>query len=214
MTAPSPVERLKEAIRTLEAELDAELAERRAALRYHIERGRVIFDREVLARHRARRVRLREFLAAARPMVILTAPVIYALIVPFAILDLCVTLYQAICFPVYGIARVHRRDHIVIDRQHLAYLNGLQKLNCVYCGYANGLTSYVREVAARTEQYWCPIKHARRTAGPHDHYAGFLDYGDADGFRAESEALREELRRLRDSLPAASRAHDSRRPPG
>jgi hypothetical protein len=194
MTAPPPVERLKEAIRSLETELDAELAERRAALRYNIERGRVIFDREVLARHRERRVRLREFLAATRPMVVLTAPVIYALIVPFALLDLCVTIYQAICFPVYGIARVRRRDHIVIDRQHLAYLNGLQKLNCVYCSYCNGLISYAREIAARTEKYWCPIKHSRRTAGPHDHYTDFVDYGDAEGFRDRSEPLRDGLR--------------------
>lgn len=194
MTDRSPVDRLKEAIRGLETELDAELAERRAALRYRVERGRVIFDREVLARHRQMRVRLKDFLAAARPMVILTAPVTYALILPFALLDLCVTLYQAICFPVYGIARVRRRDHIVIDRQHLAYLNGLQKLNCVYCGYANGLISYVREIAGRTEQYWCPIKHARRTTGPHDRYADFVDYGDAKGFRDRSEPLRDWLR--------------------
>jgi hypothetical protein len=194
MTDRPPVDRLKEAIRSLETELDAELSERRAALRYRVERGRVIFDREVLARHRQMRVRLKDFLAAARPMVILTAPVTYALILPFALMDLCVTLYQAICFPVYGIARVRRRDHIVIDRQHLAYLNGLQKLNCVYCGYANGLISYVREVAGRTEQYWCPIKHARRTAGPHDRYADFVDYGDAEGFRDRSEPLRDWLR--------------------
>ena len=192
MTVPSPVERLKEAIRTLEAELDADLSERRAALRYRIERGRVTFDREVLARHRELRVRLGEFLAAARPMVILTAPVIYALIVPFAILDLCVTLYQAICFPVYGIVRVRRADHIVIDRQHLAYLNGLQKLNCVYCGYCNGLTSYVREIAARTEQYWCPIKHARRLRSAHDRYPKFFDYGDAEAFKQGLSRLRKQ----------------------
>jgi len=70
----------------------------------------------------------------------------------------------------------------------------LQKLNCIYCGYCNGLISYMREIAARTEQYWCPIKHARRTAGPHDRYAGFVDYGDAEGFRDRSRPLREGLR--------------------
>jgi hypothetical protein len=31
----------------------------------------------------------------------------------------------------------------------------------------------VREVASRTEIYWCPIKHARRVLGPHPHYQGF-----------------------------------------
>lgn len=195
MTAPSPVERLKEAVRAIEAEIDAELEESRAKLRYRIERGRITFDREVLARHRALRVKLMEFLAAARPTVILTAPVIYALILPFALLDLFVSAYQAICFPVYGIRKVRRADHIAIDRQHLAYLNGLQKLNCIYCGYCNGLISFVREVAGRTEQYWCPIKHARRMAGVHDHYGNFVAYGDAEGFREESEGLRERLRR-------------------
>ena len=193
MTAPSPVERLKEALRALEAEIDAELDQSRDRLRYRIERGRIRFDHEVLARHRAAKVRLREFLGAARPMVILTAPVIYSLILPFALLDLFVSLYQAICFPVYGIAKVRRADHIAFDRQHLAYLNGLQKLNCVYCGYCNGLISFVREVAGRTEQYWCPIKHARRMAGRHEQYGDFVAYGDAEGFREESEGLRERL---------------------
>jgi hypothetical protein len=150
MSDPAPIERFKQALRALESEFDAELAQRRTALRYRIERGRVVFDREVLARHREARVRLREFLAAARPMVILTAPVIYALIVPLALLDLCVSVYQAVCFPVYGIAKVRRRDHIAMDRHHLAYLNALQKLNCAYCSYANGLVSYVREIAGRT----------------------------------------------------------------
>ena len=194
MPAPSPVERLKEALRALEAEIDAELDQSRDRLRYRIERGRIRFDHEVLARHRAAKVRLREFLGAARPMVILTAPVIYSLILPFALLDLFVSLYQAICFPVYGIAKVRRADHIAFDRQHLAYLNGLQKLNCVYCGYCNGLISFVREVAGRTEQYWCPIKHARRMAGRHEQYGDFVAYGDAEGFREESEGLRARLK--------------------
>ena len=117
----------------------------------------------------------------------------FSLIVPFAVLDLWVSLYQAVCFRVYGIARVRRGDHIAFDRHHLAYLNGLQKLNCLYCGYCNGVISYVREIAGRTEQYWCPIKHARRVKGVHDNYAAFLDYGDAEAFQAELERLREAL---------------------
>lgn len=189
----SPVERLKETLAALEAEFDAELAERRKAWHYRVERGRVVFDREIRARHRAARVRLADFLAAARPMVILTAPVIYALILPFALLDLCVSLYQAICFPVYRIAKVRRADHIAFDHRHLAYLNGLQKLNCLYCSYCNGLISYIREIAGRTEQYWCPIKHARRLAGPHDHYPHFIDYGDAEAYLTESQPLRDRL---------------------
>lgn len=189
----SPVERLKETLAALETELDAGLAEQRQIWHYRVERGRVIFDREIRDRHRAARVRLADFLAAARPMVILTAPVIYALILPFVLLDLCVSLYQAICFPVYRIARVRRADHIAFDHQHLAYLNGLQKLNCLYCSYCNGLISYIREIAGRTEQYWCPIKHARRLAGPHHHYPDFVDYGDAEAYIDQSQPLRDRL---------------------
>jgi hypothetical protein len=104
------------------------------------------------------------------------------LIIPFVALDIFVSVYQAVCFPIYGIRKVPRSDFIAIDRQHLQYLNGLQKLNCVYCGYCNGVISWVREVAARTEAYWCPIKHARSLAGTHGYYADYADYGDAEAF--------------------------------
>jgi hypothetical protein len=78
---------------------------------------------------------------------LLTAPVIYSAIVPIALIDVWLTLYQTICFPVYGIPRVPRSRFLVVDRHHLAYLNGIEKLNCVYCGYANGMFAYLREVA-------------------------------------------------------------------
>jgi hypothetical protein len=190
----SPLVQLAERIHDLQAALEAELEEKRQAFRYRLERGRVVFEAEAIARHRAARERLASFLARTRLLVVLTAPVIYALIVPLVLLDLAVTLYQAVCFPVYGIPEVRRRDHIVIDRQHLAYLNGLQKLNCIYCGYANGLISFLREVAARTEAYWCPIKHARRMAEPHSRYVGFVDFGDERGFQQRVENQRKALR--------------------
>jgi hypothetical protein len=182
MTPPNIVA-LTEKIRALEAELEAELAQRRAELRIGMEKGRAFFEEEVLRRHRELRTRLSTYLLHAHPMVVITAPVIYAMIVPFALLDLFVTVYQAVCFPVYGIPKVRRSDYLVFDRGHLAYLNALEKLNCAYCSYANGLIAYVREIAGRTEQHWCPIKHARRVIGAHPRYATFEDYGDADGFR-------------------------------
>lgn len=174
---------LSEKIRALEAELEAELAQRRAELHVGMERGRAFFEEEILRRHREMRTRLSTYILNAHPLVILTAPVIYAMIVPLVLLDLFVTVYQAVCFPVYGIPKVRRGDYLVFDRYHLAYLNALEKLNCAYCAYANGLIAYVREIAGRTEQYWCPIKHARRVIGAHSRYATFEDYGDAEGFK-------------------------------
>lgn len=178
-------------IRELEGELETELKAKRDKFRYRLEGKRVIFEKEIRVRHRALRMGLLRFLRESKFATIATAPVIYSLVVPFGLLDLMVALYQLICFPVYGIPRVPRARYVVIDRHRLAYLNGIEKLNCVYCGYANGVIAWVRAVAARTEQYWCPIKHAR-PAQPHDRYPEFLDYGDGEGYH---ERLDEQRRR-------------------
>ncbi|WP_457597209.1 hypothetical protein [Hydrogenimonas sp.] len=125
----------------------------------------------------------------------LTAPVIYGMIVPALFMDLCVTVYMHSCFPIYGIPKVRRRDFIAIDRHRLPYLNALQKLNCVYCGYFNGLVAYVEEIAARTEQFWCPIRHARRLRGVHHRYWHFLRYGDGERLKERWTQLREALKK-------------------
>ena len=170
-------------LRSVEAEIEAELAKRREALRFRIENRRIVFAEEVLRVQRAIKVRASRYLLDANPLVILCAPVIYSLIIPIALADLWIMAYQAICFPIYKIPKVRRRDYLIFDRHHLAYLNIIEKINCGYCSYANGAIAFIREVASRTEIYWCPIKHARRVLGPHPHYQGFADFGDADGFR-------------------------------
>jgi hypothetical protein len=195
---PNTAETLLDRIRELQDEFELELSKRREAFRYRLENGRVVWEVEARRQHRALRVRWLAFLRRTRPMTVITAPVIYSLIVPFVLLDIFVTIYHAICFPAYGIPKVRRSDHIRIDRHHLAYLNGLQKLNCVYCGYCNGLLSYVREIAGRTEAYWCPIKHAARVDGTHAHYGSFLEYGDANGFEHGMTRARNDLKKLKD----------------
>jgi hypothetical protein len=84
---------------------------------------------------------------------------------------------------------VRRSDYLVFDRHHLSYLNGLEKLNCAYCSYANGLLAYAREIAGRTELHWCPIKHARRVLGAHGTYHEFDDYGDAEAYQWRLRAM-------------------------
>ena len=125
----------------------------------------------------------------------LTAPLIYSLIVPFMLLDAWVSFYQACCFRAWGLSLVQRRAYFSIDRHRLAYLNGLEKLHCLYCSYANGVIAYVREIAARTEKYWCPIRHARRVRHPHERYESFAAYGDAAGFRRTLPSHRAALRK-------------------
>ncbi|MEB8386670.1 hypothetical protein OO012_05470 [Rhodobacteraceae bacterium KMM 6894] len=178
-------------IRALEDELEEEYARRRSAFGYRTEQNRVVFKRDVLRRQQALKQRLTSYLVEARPLVVLTAPVIYSIIIPLVLLDVFVTIYHIICFPVYRIEKVRRADYITLDRRHLSYLNGLEKLNCMYCGYGNGLLAYVREIAARTEMHWCPIKHAKRMAGLHAHYPDFAEYGDAEGFQRTKQAAHE-----------------------
>lgn len=167
----------------LEDDFEEEFDRRRSEFNYRIERGRVVFERDVRQRHAAIKQKLTSYLAEARPLVVLTAPFIYSVIVPFVLLDVFVTLYQAVCFPVYRIGKVRRADYITFDRKHLSYLNGLEKLNCMYCSYGNGLLAYAVEIAGRTEKHWCPIKHAKRMAGRHAHYSEFAEFGDAEGFQ-------------------------------
>jgi hypothetical protein len=188
------IARLAAAIRALENELEAALAQRRIELNYRIEAGVARFEQALVARHRLVRASLARYLLDARPRILLTAPVIYSLIVPLVILDVFMLIYQAICFRAYGIPRVRRSDYLAFDRAQLQYLNVIEKFNCAYCSYANGLFAFVREVAARTEQYWCPIKHARRVLGQHSRYGSFVDYGDAEAYRQELEQLREKAR--------------------
>lgn len=184
------VKKLAAQIRALEDELEVEFEKRRGGLSFTFENGRAKFSDGIARRHRQLRTELMSYVSGARPLIVLTAPIIYSVTIPFVLLDLFVTIYQAICFPVYGIEKVRRRDHIDFDRHRLHYLNGLEKLNCAYCAYGNGLLAYASEIASRTEQYWCPIKHSQRLANMHRHYHDFADYGDAEGYRLRVKSPR------------------------
>lgn len=178
----STVERLRESLRQIQDQLERDALAAREKFQYRLTNGRVVFEEEARKRGRLLRVRLSVFIRRARPWEVITAPIIYSLIVPFVILDLFVTVYQAICFPIYGLPKVERKKYIAVDRHKLTYLNFMQKLNCVYCGYGNGLLAYVREVAGRTEYYWCPIKHASHLPDRHEQYQNFLEFGDGEAW--------------------------------
>jgi hypothetical protein len=191
----SHIDDLIERIRGLDEQIQLEFDKKRDDFRFVVDERRIRFSEEVAAIQRGSRTGLFSYLTGATVLTAVTAPILYLGIVPLVLLDLFVNGYQAICFPVYGIPKAKRSDHIVLDRVDLPYLNALEKLNCAYCGYANGLASQFREVAARTEQHWCPIKHARRTLAVHDRYPGFFEYGDAESYRLGLERLRSAMTR-------------------
>ncbi|MBI3403051.1 MAG: hypothetical protein HY048_16685 [Acidobacteria bacterium] len=133
-------------------------------------------------------------------------PIIYSLIVPLALMDAWITLHQWICFPAYGIPRLRRGASFAMDRHTLAYLNLIEKAHCTYCSYATGLFTYARDIGAQTEQYWCPIKHARAIPSPHAQYHTFVDYDDAIGYHRDLPALRQSLRDARPGRHARAMA--------
>lgn len=149
-----------------------------------------VFSEEMQSVHRNFKTPLWQYVRHSRFLVAVSAPLIYLCLVTFVLLDIFVSTYQAVCFPIYGIPRVRREEYFVFDRGRLLYLNGLERLNCRYCSYANGLLAYVTEIAGRTEQHWCPIKHAHEIPAQHSRYARFLPYGDAEACRARVEEVR------------------------
>ena len=164
---------------------------------YELRNGKVWFSKEIKREHRRLKTSLVRYVLHSRILAILTAPFIYAVIIPFVLLDLFVSVYQAVCFPVYGIPKARRRDYIAIDRNKLRYLNAVEGFNCMYCSYGNGVLAYAVEIAGRTEQHWCPIKHARRVQNAHDRYSHFLPYGDAHAYREEIDQVRCDFKDLK-----------------
>jgi hypothetical protein len=181
------IEEILEKIQSLEKDLESEFETHRERFQYRLENRVVRFEQEALAKHRKLKKGLLNFWRESQILNFLSAPVIYALVVPLILLDISLSLYQFICFPIYNIRKVARADFIVFDRYHLAYLNGIEKLNCTYCSYGNGVIAYGREIASRTEERWCPIKHAQRVRGLHPRYFQFDDYGDAESYRQRED---------------------------
>jgi len=80
---------------------------------------------------------------------------------------------------------VKRGNYIkIMDRFNLPYLNTFEKVYCAYCGYANGVMHYWTEIAAKTESYWCGIKHEKtpQFISP-QHHENFIEYGDKEEFK-------------------------------
>ena len=114
---------------------------------------------------------------------ILSLPFIYSMIIPAIILDVFITLYHSVSFRLYNLPLIKRSSYIRIDRQKLQYLNAIERIHCMYCGYVNGLFHYATVIAAETEKYWCGIQHKKGNGFiPPAHHKDFLPYGDKKAF--------------------------------
>jgi hypothetical protein len=181
----------------LEDELRTAVNEQESKMFFVIKGKRVEFESSVKAAHRKLKKNFFRWLVTNRPQNLITGPIIYSMIFPMMLFDLCVSFYQFACFPIYGITKVKRSDYMVFDRHQLGYLNFIEKFHCTYCEYGNGLMGYMTEILARTEAYFCPIKHAHKLLGTHGHYNRFLAYGDAADYETKLEEYRVALGKLK-----------------
>ena len=195
---------LLEEIRQLEHSVAEQLKQRESDFLYSVLNRKVVFEKKALRQHRKLKKSIHRFLRESTWMSLLVSPVIYSMLIPAMLLDVFASLYQMICFPVYGIPKIKRKDYIALDRHKLKYLNLIERINCDYCGYFNGVIAYVRELASLTEQYFCPIHHALATSGQHKRQVNFLPFGDADHYHEKFAQLRKQVQETDESGKKAS----------
>ena len=179
-------------MKVIEKELNEIIHQQEIQFNYQLKGKKVEFENSIKEAHKKLKIGLIHWFSK-RPINLMTGPIIYSMIVPMLILDVCISFYQLTCFPIYKIKLVKRRDYMSFDRHHLHYLNWIEKFHCSYCAYGAGLLAYITEIVARTEQYFCPIKHARKVMGTHSRYIKFLDYGDAKNYQENLESFRKQL---------------------
>ncbi len=184
------IQQLLNQMTALEDELRTALSEQQSSLFFQIKGKRVEFENSLKQTHRKLKKNFFRWLVTDRPQNLITGPIIYSMIIPLLVTDLFITFYQLTCFPIYGIKKVRRADYIIFDRHNLQYLNFIEKFHCTYCAYGSGMIAYISEIVARTEQYFCPIKHARKILGTHARYALFLDFDAAQNYEAKLEEHR------------------------
>lgn len=177
-------------IKELEDELFEEFKKKEEKFFYKIENEKAKFQERVIKEGRSKIISSIKYLSSFPLGVILTIPFIWSMMIPIVMTDIFVTIYQTICFPIYKIPKVKRKEYVVMDRYNLFYLDKVERINCWYCEYFNGVVAYVREIAGRTEQFWCPIKHSKPIKDKHSRYDNFFDFGDFTKYREELEKRR------------------------
>ena len=184
------IREIVEEIEAMKLKLSEELAEQESNITYEIQNGYVKFEKDVLQKQKENMKNLLAWFREVPLLHFLTAPLIYGMVIPAILVDVIIFIYQHVVFRIFKFEFLKRSDYIVFDRHYLGYLNPVEKLNCVYCSYVNGVLQYASAIASRTEFYFCPIKHAKKIAYDHDYYQDYLAYGDEDEYQKKLKELR------------------------
>ena len=116
----------------------------------------------------------------------LTAPLIWLNFIPAVFMHLVLELYHQVNFRKYGIPLVNSKEYFKVDRHKLKYLNPLEKLFCMYCGYMNGLYPYAAKIASETERHWCAIRHRKSDMKEFiepEYQKSFAEYGNPEEWK-------------------------------
>jgi len=187
------ISRLLDEMGGIQEHLERHFDSARETFRYSVENGRVLISREVQELQRRYRVSSLRYLLHANLSSLLTAPIIYSMLLPVLIVALGFSLFQYTCLRVYGVPVVVRHRYMGNGRHKLAYLNVIEKVNCSYCGYANGVMAYAREIISRTGQHWCLIRNVRHVPDAHKRYPQFFPCCDAASWLEKLQNKRREL---------------------
>ena len=185
------IREMLEEIEEMKMKLAEEIEKQESHISYEIKNGYVTFEKEVLAKQRENMKNLLSWFREIPLLHLLSSPLIYAMIIPAVLFDIILFLYQQVIFRIYKFDFIKRSDYMLFDHQYLGYLNPIEKLNCLYCSYFNGLMLYASAIAGRSELYFCPIKHAKKVVSQHKYYDAFLPYGDEEDYQKKLKELRE-----------------------
>ena len=187
-------DRIREIVEEIEAmkiKLAEEISQQESHISYEIKNGYVTFEKEVLAKQRENMKNLLSWFREVPLLHFLAAFLIYAMVIPTILFDVLLFIYQQVVFRIFKFRFIIRSDYMHFDHHFLGYLNPIEKLNCLYCSYFNGLMLYASAIAGRTELYFCPIKHAKKVVSKHKYYNTFLSYGDEEEYQKKLKELRE-----------------------
>lgn len=150
---------------------------------FSIAKRKIIFLEEFRRRNRGFKLPAWKYVLPTNIRHVLSIPFIYGVFPVALLFDLTITIYQWVCFSLYRIPIVRRKEYFIYERRFLDYLNIVEKINCLYCSYFNWLAAYTVEIGARTERYWCPIKSAQKPKFSHGWYKDFADYGNPEDWK-------------------------------
>ena len=184
------IREIVEEIEAMKVKLAEEIAQQESHISYEIQNGYVKFEKDVLEKQKRNMKNLLAWFGDVPLLQFLTAPIIYGMVIPAVLFEVIIFMYQHVVFRIFKLEFLKRSDYMVFDRHYLGYLNPVEKLNCIYCSYINGVLQYASAIAGRTEFYFCPIKHAKKVAYEHDYYHEYFAYGDEEDYQKKLKELR------------------------